>query len=383
MKSSATSISSRNLGLDLLRLIAVVLVMGNHLLMPKGLESGPLVAWGRGGWVGVDLFFVLSGYLVSGLLFKEYQSRGRVSLGRFLIRRGLKIYPAFWVMIAVSLVFFSWRNRPVPLPNLMGELLFVQNYTSHIWAHTWSLAVEEHFYFGLALLTWLMLRRQGANPFARLPLVFALVATACLIMRAGNAALYPDYEYTHDLFPTHLRIDSLFFGVLLAYLTYFRQLDERLRWFRPWWRVAAGAALLLPAFIFARETNRWVSVVGFNLFYLGSGLLVLGAVNLRTTSSRLLNILGAVGAASYSIYLWHLPVDLWLGNRLLRDHEADPLRYALYLGVCVFGAMAIGYGMARAVEWPVLRLRDKFYPAREASSVTVPLPSSPSAAPVA
>ena len=358
--------ASRNLGLDLLRLVAVLFVIGNHLATPPP-GSGPLLAgWIRGGWVGVDLFFVLSGYLVSGLLFGEYQRQGRVALGRFLLRRGLKIYPAFWVMTAATVAYLWLHHRPVPLRHLLGELLFVQNYAAHLWGHTWSLAIEEHFYLCLALLVALLLRRPGANPFSRLPAFFALTAAFCLGFRQWNAAHYAEYQYALDFYPTHLRIDSLFFGVLLAYLTHFHGLAGRLRWFPPWGRVALGATLLVPAFLFARETERWVTVTGFNLFYLGSGLLVLGAVHLQETTSRSLRVLGALGATSYSIYLWHLPVNVWFAARILRTGEADPLAYAGYVSVCVLGALLLGYAMARAVELPVLRLRDRILPARGA-----------------
>jgi peptidoglycan/LPS O-acetylase OafA/YrhL len=322
----------------------------------------------------VDLFFVLSGYLVSGLLFKEYQRLGRVSVGRFLVRRGLKIYPAFWVLIAISVVVFWLQGHPVPLRHLLGELFFVQNYAAHMWGHTWSLAIEEHFYLCLALLVWVLLHRPGLRPFAWLPGIFIATAVMCLGLRLWNAARFSDYQYALDLFPTHLRIDSLFFGVLLAYLAHFHRLTGRLQWFPPWGRVAAGAVLLLPAFFFSRETERWVTVTGFNLFYLGSGLIVLGAVHLEETSSRFLRALGGLGAASYSIYLWHLPVNSWFATRILATHAGEPLFYAFYLAVCVFGALLVGYAMARAVELPVLQLRDRLFPPRNPPTEALPPP---------
>ncbi len=367
---------ARNLGLDLLRLVAILLVIGNHLQPPPGGGGLLFAGWMRGGWVGVDLFFVLSGFLVAGLLFKDHRRHGRVSIGSFLIRRGLKIYPAFWVLLACSVAALWFKGRPVPLNYVLGELCFVQNYASHLWGHTWSLAIEEHFYFGLALLTWLLVRRPGPDPFSWLPGIFAVIAVACLGLRTWNAQRYPDYNYSWDLFPTHLRIDSLFFGALLAYLTHYHHLAERLRWFPSWGRVAAGLTLLVPAFIFARETDRWVTVTGFNLFYLGSGLLVLGAVHFKESSSRLLRILGGLGAASYSIYLWHLPVNAWLGARILRNHDASPLFYGCYLAVCVLGALLLGYVMAWAVELPILRLRDRFCPSRSEAAATPGIPAA-------
>jgi peptidoglycan/LPS O-acetylase OafA/YrhL len=361
--------ASRNLGLDLLRLLAVLLVIGNHLQPPSGGAGTLLAGWIRGGWVGVDLFFVLSGFLVTGLLFNDYLRNGRVSVARFLVRRGFKIYPAFWALIAFSLVVFRLKHQPVPFRNVMGELCFVQNYAAHIWPHTWSLAIEEHFYLCVAFFIFLLVRRPGAKPLSWFPAIFIVIATACLLLRIQNAMRYPQYDYSWDLFPTHLRIDSLFFGALLAYAAHFQRLEERLAWFPSWARLAAGSALLLPAFIFARETDRWITVIGFNLFYLGSGLLVLGAVQLRKSSSGFLRVLGAIGASSYSIYLWHEPVNAWFAAHMLVSHADTPHIYWLYLSVCVFGSLLAGCVMALVVETPLLKTRDRLYPSRARSLI--------------
>ena len=370
----------RNLGLDLLRLFAILLVIGNHLRPPPSGKVGIVLAcWMRGGWVGVDLFFVLSGYLVAGLLFKEYSRRGHISVMRFLVRRGLKIYPAFWALIAFSVMVFWAKGQSVPFRNIAGELCFGQNYFAHIWPHTWSLAIEEHFYLCLALAVSLLLRRRGLNPLSWFPVIFVVIATACLALRILNAIRHPEYNYSWDLFPTHLRIDSLFFGAYLAYLSHFQRFEERIAWLPTWSRLMIGFLLLMPAFLFARETHRWVTVIGFNLFYLGSGMLVLGIIKLQGTSFRFLRALGVLGASSYSIYLWHVPINAWYAAKMLDAHPNAPGIYWGYVAICVGGALLFGYGMAVAVEVPILKLRDHFYPsatrARAASPVdgTAPL----------
>src|SRR6188474_3449733 len=121
--------------LDFLRGIAIVLVLMRHQYL-----SGFTTTMG---WVGVDLFFVLSGFLVSGLLFREYLREGTVHVTRFLIRRGLKIYPAFYVFLLLSVWFgVTVRQAQIPPRLLVGEILFLQNYVGRLWPHTWSLAVE-------------------------------------------------------------------------------------------------------------------------------------------------------------------------------------------------------------------------------------------------
>src|SRR5207248_2040034 len=149
---------------DVLRALAVLLVLGRHMTVCPRQTSAVLHAitavWSRGGWLGVDLFFVLSGFLVSGLLFREQEKFGTIQAKRFLIRRGFKIYPAFWLLIVVTqaaaLVGPPHRFRA----STVTELLFLQNYSSSLWNHTWSLAVEEHFYFLLVMLFVLRIRRQ-------------------------------------------------------------------------------------------------------------------------------------------------------------------------------------------------------------------------------
>src|SRR4030095_12487753 len=190
--------------LDVMRFVAVFLVLGRHF--PTCPPETSYLAWAltgvwhRGGWIGVDLFFVLSGFLVSGLLFREYQQKRDVGATRFLIRRGFKIYPAFWVVLSATVIVALSSQHRLPGSALVGEVLFLQNYVGAIWNHTWSLAVEEHFYFGLALLaTWLCRRNRGAaDPFSGISAVFLVVGSLCLAVRI---VLNKTTQYAE---PTHL-----------------------------------------------------------------------------------------------------------------------------------------------------------------------------------
>src|SRR5581483_5569531 len=133
----------------MLRGVAVLLVLGRHLNPPTNCPEWlqiPLGLWQRGGWVGVDLFFVLSGFLVSGLLFQDYRQHGRLHIGRFYVRRGLKIYPGFYALLAVTAgMICCFLRRPLPVQRLLAEAVFLQNYLGFewgtLWNHTWSLAI--------------------------------------------------------------------------------------------------------------------------------------------------------------------------------------------------------------------------------------------------
>jgi peptidoglycan/LPS O-acetylase OafA/YrhL len=140
-------------GLDVLRAIAITLVLILHYpaRLPEFWDwlfyQIKLI-----GWAGVDLFFVLSGFLIAHLLLQEFSARGRVNVVRFWTRRAFKIYPSLYFLIALSVSGALVLQTNLTAGKTVAELLFVQNYLPHLWQHTWSLAVEEHFYIVIALL---------------------------------------------------------------------------------------------------------------------------------------------------------------------------------------------------------------------------------------
>jgi len=310
---------NRNAGLDVLRAVAIFMVLGQHAAWGDGLIGA---LWTHGGWAGVDLFFVLSGFLVSGLLFNDNR------WGRFLIRRGWKIYPPFWAFLAVTLMVYD-----CPAVNVASELTFTQNYFPPIWLHTWSLAVEEHFYLMLPAVL-LVTRRWDHKP---LPWLVVAVVGACTLGRALSG-FNPFDEHTGHW--THLRIDSLFVGMLARY----------------WWlghkdQCAAQAGRLalyggvVAASPFLVNMGTWYGVV---ILAAGNAALVLGVVSLDVRGTAA-DALAFIGRHSYSIYLWHTAVGLWL---------AQPLGWA-FPGYAA-ASLLVGIIMAWLVEVPTLALRDRF-----------------------
>src|SRR5205823_1760768 len=154
--------TTRNPSLDVLRGVAVIVVILDHYQYIERVQNPSIIDFCIAGplaivsSLGVDLFFVLSGFLISGLLFEELASTGELRVIRFLARRGLKIYPGFYAFIGLTALF-----NPAMLHSrkMLSELLFLQSYLPRIWGHTWSLAVEEHFYLALPLL-FLLLNRK-------------------------------------------------------------------------------------------------------------------------------------------------------------------------------------------------------------------------------
>lgn len=357
--------------IDLLRALAVFLVLGAHMQVCP-VEASPLFhfvtgIWNRGGWVGVDLFFVLSGFLVSGLLFREHEKYGGILPLRFLIRRGFKIYPGFWVLIGATVVVGILTGEPRNPHSVLSELLFVQNYRSALWQHTWSLAVEEHFYFFLAFFLLLLSWRTSPRPFSFVPAVFIVFAVMCLIFRILTAArpvIPGDGSITTHVFPTHLRMDSLFFGVLLSYLyhTHAEQFIGAIRRWR-WPLFVLGILCLAPPFIFSLETTPFIYTWGFALFYIGSGALLCALLSMRLPQSWPFRSIAYIGSHSYSVYLWHMAVLLWIVP-LFGSFTSPTTNWFCYFAIYIIGAICVGIPMALLIEFPMLRLRDKLFPSR-------------------
>jgi peptidoglycan/LPS O-acetylase OafA/YrhL len=366
--------------LDVLRAIAVLLVIGSHLPpTPPGAPGYVLASTDflhHYGGLGVDLFFVLSGFLVSGLLFREYFADGEMHIGRFLARRALKIYPAFYVFLLVSIVLRLGYGDHLTTSQVLHEVLFIQNYGQGVWTHTWSLAVEEHFYLLLALLFWVFersLRDRPRGAFRYLPVVF-LATTATVAALRGWTSMTLTYSAQTHHFPTHLQIDSLLSGVVLCY--YFHTHRE-LKIFVAR-HVPAAYALALAALVAANHIPTTVGqfVAGHVMTYIGFGMLVLASVcttvNGRLTS-RLSRGLAFVGAHSYSIYLWHTMVLVFGTIVTTKVLGREPGFYTAGVGY-VFASVLVGVTMAKCVELPVLSLRDRWIPSRSHRGTFGPAP---------
>ncbi len=337
-------------------------------MTPCAAETSPTLAWlthvwFQGGWVGVDLFFVLSGFLVSGLLFREFEKNGALRVGHFLIRRGFKIYPPFWLLIGVTVVRNVLQHKDLSAGPITAELLFVQNYFPGLWTHTWSLAVEEHFYLLLAFDFFILARRRSARPFSVIPATFIAIALLCLTLRLAES-IHAPFEHATHLFATHLRLDSLFFGVLLSYWFHlhpirFLAVAQRFRYLL----ASCGVLLILPAFYFELISTPFIFTYGLTLFYLGSGCLLVAALGMRSPTSRLGKAVAYVGSHSYSIYLWHFAVATWgtvAMSRLFGSHY----NWYLYAFLYLFGSIGLGIALANLIEIPILRLRDRLFPSR-------------------
>ena len=399
MQQPALQTPTRLPGLDLLRALAIFLVLMSHGPQPAQGELPTFIstlihALQRGGWIGVDLFFVLSGFLVAGLLMREQQRHGRIQPVRFLVRSGWKLYPPLALFLAFVFVQNDLHRGYWPTDRLLANLLWIQNYTPGLQVHTWSLAVEEHAYFLLAAVfgtaSLIALRRKRALKLNWIPWAFIPLAIGGLALRLSAAQSGDFHHYTHQ-YPTHLRIDSLLAGVVLAYFYHHRsdKLAPLITRYRPHLLVGA-CVLLLPPFLIGLGDSPWVYTFGLTTNYLGAAMLLCATLAMKPKTSRLSRGAAAVGRHSYSIYLWHMSaylIAMWLVTGSFVSKPQWDVPYALHLGVFLAAAVGVGIAMSVLIEVPTLRLRDRLSPSRSGqlrAMTTTPPPEdapSPSAAP--
>ena len=350
-------------GLDLLRAIAILWVMLFHGIT-EGLGS-PWPAAGRLGWMGVDLFFVLSGYLIGSQLLKISAQGQSPAIGSFYVRRAFRILPAYWVVLAFY--FFAQRFRESPGIEPVWKFLtfsenFLIDYRHHpAFSHAWSLCVEEHFYVVFPLLAWALLRRSSRK----------LTAGVCALIFGGGLALraYVWLCFVNPMlgsqsrpwveliyYPSYMRLDGLLVGVILA----------SLRWYRPvlWQKAMSNPYKILTTGVVSFSVAIWLangrtdfiaSVFGFPLLSISAGLILIACVSDRCLLGRV-RVPGAesVATMTFSVYLshkmtWHIIQVYWPTLASSGGFQA----FGIYAGA----AFLVGTLLFLLVERPFLLLR--------------------------
>jgi peptidoglycan/LPS O-acetylase OafA/YrhL len=313
---------------------------------------------------GVDLFFVLSGFLVGGLLLKEYRDKGVVNGQRFLIRRAFKIWPAYYVFI-----LFNAVARHHPLNSfLVANLLHLQNYLGSSLSQTWSLAIEEHFYIVLAVfLVWATRKRLSA---IRILQILGAMCLLALLLRSNDVfhgRLSAAFSHTQD------RMDSLLYGVMLATL-YWLLPEKFAALTRRKWPLIAATVAVFALMYWLPAHPAFDRSIGYTLVALG----MVAFVCLIFTHASAINgwlpyrMIAWVGLYSYGIYLWHSVVRQPAKILLERLHlTSDPATWIVAFVFQVGISIALGYAMSRIVEFPFLYLRDRIFPAKTQSPLEI------------
>jgi peptidoglycan/LPS O-acetylase OafA/YrhL len=340
-------------GLDGLRALAVIGVFVYHARLD----------WMPGGFLGVDLFFVLSGYLITSLLLVEWEARNRIDLRRFWLRRARRLLPALVLVVLAALILsaiFARADLAHTRSDAVSSLLYYTNWhliianhsyfvlhgSPSLLQHLWSLAVEEQFY-----LIWPLLLVPGLVLVGRkrLPMlvIAAIVASAALMWTLYNPYGDPSRVY----YGTDTRAFLLLMGILLALVW---PAIERLRRAVPLLELLGVAALVGTVLLFRQMQDfdptlyRGGDVAAAFCF----AVLIAAVAHPRTGISQALGIapLRWLGERSYGIYLWHLPIVILLLGVNARPSPALVLAAA----VLVVAAAALSY---RFVEEPIRRGR--------------------------
>lgn len=352
--------------IDFLRGIAILLVLLRH----KKLFSFTVTM----GWIGVDLFFVLSGFLVSGLLFKEYLRFGNIKPGLFLIRRGYKIYPIYYLTYFIYVIPFLIKGN-LELDRVVADLFFFQNYYNgwgYTYAASWSLAVEEHFYFGLALLFWMLINSKYKDKLmANLGTILIGLMMVVLAVRIvtvwSNAA-----SSVHNITSSHLRIDSLLMGVLVSYFYYFK-LDRLKSIFFQNTRLLFCLSFCLLSFtpFIKIEHSLFIQTFGFVFLYLAFAVIlvyfllkeeIVSVLN-STFTKPVVDLISKIGYCSYAVYVIHTAVNYCFKiiTKFYFGWEIHPV-----VGFFATSTLSVLLGIliTNKIEAYFLKMRDKRFPSR-------------------
>ena len=363
-------------GLDHLRALAIMLVLIFHYEayygIPASLAPTGLVALSGFGWTGVDLFFVLSGYLIGDKLLGDIDHFGRIRFSAFYLNRAFRIFPAY--LVAVTIYFsFTQVQEGRALQPLWRFLTFTQNLPIDLFAntfsHAWSLCVEEHFYLLLPAILYLLFARRLHG--RGLYIILGLLALGLMIRwfnwsafvdpSAGRQRTMAALKYIY--YPTYARLDGLVVGVAIAvlfrYLTEFR---DRITRHGDLMLVAGLIALLACYELFGGArvsvtfTTLPTTLVGFPLLSIGYGLLVVAALSPTCFLFRLrFRPTAALATYAYAIYLVHKMTNHWINENLQVQYAlSDTETFAICLVAAVAGGAALHY----SIEKPFLTLRD-------------------------
>ncbi len=360
---------SRMPGLDLLRAIAIVWVMLYHgdLTGMMSIDDNAIIS---AGWMGVDLFFALSGFLIGGQLFRPYSRGESEHIGLFYFRRLFRTLPPYLVIVALYFAWPDFREQPKIMPAwqflTFTENLFIDFHGPRAFSHVWSLCVEEQFYLVTPLIVWVLMRK---------PALWKAATLAALVIVGGMALR--GYIWLHDLapakalhdgsftrlfmeriyYPTDTRLDGLLGGVMVAAVRAFKT---------DWWDalmkradlllVSGFAIVVLAMLLFKDQRDFLPSVIGYPILSLGMATLVAAGAGDNSPIGRWrVPGAGMIAGMAYSLYLSHKQV-----YHLIKEHLGAQLadQPVLAFAVVVGAVFAVGGLLYLTFERPALKVRD-------------------------
>ena len=357
------------LGLDHLRALAISLVFIYHYTSfahPQWMNYNII----HFGWCGVDLFFVLSGFLISNQLFEEWKKTTRIRLGTFYLKRIFRIFPPYFFVLLIYIFIPSFHERETLAP-LWKMFTFTQNYNQDIptygtFSHAWSLCVEEQFYLLLPLILILVfssLLKQKSGWL--IPVIFIL--TLMFRWMSWNIYLKPNQDlddfvinwYRLIYYPTYTRLDGLITGVGIAsvyqfrksWVSYFNRFANRI--------LLAGLVVFIISFYICIDQHAApATLFGFSIIAIAFGLFVLSAIMPGSILFRLKSFATRnLATLSYSLYLSHKGIIhvTQKGLTAIGIRNDSNLTLLICMITCIAGALF----MRLIIEKPFFRLRNR------------------------
>jgi peptidoglycan/LPS O-acetylase OafA/YrhL len=354
-------------GLNHLRALAILFVFFFHYQISIFGHPEWLSNYAKFGWTGVDLFFVLSGFLISSPLFLKIKHQKKISLGDFFLKRVFRIIPAYIVVVAIYFIFPLFREKE-SLPPIWKFLTFTQNFGTNLkdfgtFSHAWSLCVEEHFYFFLPLFL-ILLKNKNLLRKSYWVLIMLFFIGFMIRIYSWNNFYIPKindenswlYWYKFMYYPTYNRLDGLLVGVSIAGMyQFYPNLWNKISKFGNL-NVLFGLVILTCAyFICSEQQSYYASIFGFPVVSIGYGFLTIAAISpncflykcqSKTTTS--------IATLSFSLYLTHKGI-IHITQNVFESIKADS---NLMLLVCVITCFIAAYLLNIIIERPFMKLRN-------------------------
>lgn len=354
----------RNIGLDIARCLAIVMVIISH---GRGFFSkfGDVQDLSFNGLLGVELFFVLSGFLIGGIIIRDLiEEKG--SLLRFYSRRWLRTLPAYILVLTVLIIVAKNTGEAY----YYDHYLFIQNFDNEkLWffGSSWSLSIEEWFYI-LIPLTFFIMRGLKLNNKA---LFFGICATVIVLSIA--AKIFYTYQFNplwdagirKQIF---LRMDSLMFGVLLAGIKfYYRNVYEYFSSVKLFTVSTISMIAIILYYVIELEAGRDRinhSIIGrtvlFDMISVSFALMIWSlekSVRINKITGLTRRIILFIAITSYSVYLIHGDIFLYMIKKF-ESVQSVPITFLILFGTLVI-VYVLAYGMYRYWEMPITKLRDR------------------------
>lgn len=359
-----------NRALDGLRGVALLAVFACHSPFFFRYHFEMVAAYAsrvEGGGRGVDLFFVLSGFLITSKLIEMHRDRGCISLKVFFVNRATRLFPALYAMLFVTTVVYVIDGAPFNTitPSLFAAVFYYVTWMSTFgipivtWlGHLWSLSLEEQFYVVWPFIMMLAVRTRVRTACIGIAL-FAVAALAWRIIQYRHNPLLFAFGGTRP----DIRFDGPVYGALVAFIVSRYTLSRSLSLFAG----VVGGSLVAAHIVFAWVQRPYSAFIGISLFYLAAGLLILSLTTHATWIARFLEnrVLTTIGRYSYGAYLWHFPIWLYITGRM---RIASPLVQATVCLVVTALATAASWIF---IEQPAMRMRPRLLRSQEPTPAPV------------